>query len=326
MKIKKSLICLIIISLSIMFIPSCLAEEGGWILSFKVEDLKTKKLILEKDFVTGNEKIYASIFAGAEYNITVVFNIAVTVPRSVLKISTSLERASFLDRFWELHSRDYPMVNYNPSDRVVRFNQVKGNFTISLYGKIPINITEKRFNGYVINKPVNYVVLDLIGPNDENLDSIALTVIDSKIDEYQNLLNSKENDLKYIKSQGVISSYIKLYEKMLNQSKAEAEQGFVDNAIKILKLLSIEGAPKEPSPSILEILFYPTVLILVGVIGFVGFMFQRNRGKLNYTLMVIEEQIKELEGLGVRLSKIDKSISSNLESIKERLKKLVGVV
>lgn len=145
---------------------------------------------------------------------------------------------------------------------------------------------------------VNYIVLELRGPNDEILDYISFNVIDSKIHEYQNLLRLKENDLKNIKNQGVIISYIKLYEKMLNQSKFEAEQGFIDNAIKILNLLSIEGAPKEPTPSILETLFYPTVLILTGLIAFTRFMFQRSRAKLNYTLMVIEEQVKELEDLG----------------------------
>lgn len=325
MKTKISLICLALISTLIVTIPPSFSEEGGWILRYKVEDLKTKKLIIEKDFITGNEKIYEPIFSGGEYNVTVILNIAVTVPRSVLKLTTSLERASLLDRFWELHSKDYPVVNYNPSDKIVRFDQLKGNLTISMYGKIPQNITEKRFNGYVINKPVDYTVLELKGPNDETLDSISLNVIDSKIDKYRNLLGIKENDLRNIKNQGVVGSFVKLYERMLNQSKYEAELGFVDNAINILNLLSIEGAPKEPTPSILEILFYPTVLILIGVMAFTGFMFQRSRGKLNYTLMVIEEQVKELEGLGVRLSKIDKNISSNLESIKDRLKRLVGV-
>ncbi len=325
MKTKIPLVCLIIISISIMVIPSHCAEEGGWISWYKVEDLKTKKLIMEKDLITGNEKIYEPVLSGAEYNVTVVLNIAVTVPRSVLKINTSLERASLLDRFWELHTKDYPMVNYNPSEKAVRFNQVKGNLTISMYGRIPQNITEKIFNGYVINKAVDYSVLELRGPNDEILDYLSFNVIDSKIHEYRNLLRSKENDLKNIKNQGVISSYVKLYEKMLNQSKFEAEKGFIDNAIKILNLLSIEGAPKEPTPSILETLFYPTVLILIGVIVFTGFMFQRSRAKLNYTLMVVEEQVKELEGLGVRLSKIDKNISLNLDGIKDRLKRLVGV-
>lgn len=309
----------------IMTVPVYSINEGGWILKYKVEDLKTKKIIIEKDFTTGKENIYSPIFSGAEYNVTVVFNIAVTVPRSILKLTTSLERSSLLDRYWELYSKDYPVINYNPSDRIIRFNQVKGNLTISMYGKIPINITEKRFNGYVFNKAIEYVVLELTGPNDEILDSITFTVIDSKIDEYQTLLKSKENDLKNIRNQGVVSSYVQLYEKMINQSKLEAEQGFVENAIKILNLLSVEGAPREPVPSILEMLFYPTVIILIGIIAFAGFMFQRSRGKLNYTLMILEEQVKELEGLEVRMSKIDKNLSSNLESIKDRLKRLVGV-
>ena len=45
---------------------------------------------------------------------------------------------------------------------------------------------------------------------------------------------------------------------------------------------------------------------------------------MNYDKLVIEDQIKDLEGLTLRASKIDKNISVSLESVKERLKSLVG--
>jgi hypothetical protein len=51
----------------------------------------------------------------------------------------------------------------------------------------------------------------------------------------------------------------------------------------------------------------------------------RNRGKVGYFRLVIEDQIKDLEGLTLRASKIDRTISSNLASIEDRLKRLVGM-
>jgi len=56
-----------------------------------------------------------------------------------------------------------------------------------------------------------------------------------------------------------------------------------------------------------------------------AFLFMRNRGKVSYFKLVVEDQIKDLEGLTLRASKIDRTISSNLSSIEDRLKRLVGM-
>jgi hypothetical protein len=61
----------------------------------------------------------------------------------------------------------------------------------------------------------------------------------------------------------------------------------------------------------------------IAVIGFV--LFLRTRGKLSYFNMVVEDQIKDLEGLTLRASKIDRAMSANLDSVKDRLKRLVGM-
>jgi hypothetical protein len=63
---------------------------------------------------------------------------------------------------------------------------------------------------------------------------------------------------------------------------------------------------------------------LIVVVVLIGFMFVRTRGKLNYDKLVIEDQIKDLEGLTLRAAKIDKNLTVNLESVKDRLKSLVG--
>ncbi|MCJ7793562.1 hypothetical protein MUP42_01370, partial [Candidatus Bathyarchaeota archaeon] len=65
------------------------------------------------------------------------------------------------------------------------------------------------------------------------------------------------------------------------------------------------------------------VLAVVAVVFVV--MFLRVRGKISYFQLVVEDQIKDLEGLTLRAQKIDRTMSSNLESVKERLKRLVGM-
>jgi hypothetical protein len=56
-----------------------------------------------------------------------------------------------------------------------------------------------------------------------------------------------------------------------------------------------------------------------------GLMFLRVRGKIKYVLLVLEDQIKDLEGLTLRASKLDRTIASSLDSVKDRLKSLVGM-
>jgi hypothetical protein len=56
-----------------------------------------------------------------------------------------------------------------------------------------------------------------------------------------------------------------------------------------------------------------------------AFLFLRGRGQLSYVRLVIEDQIKDLEGLSLRASRVDRTISSSLESVKDRLKSVVGM-
>ena len=54
-------------------------------------------------------------------------------------------------------------------------------------------------------------------------------------------------------------------------------------------------------------------------------MFLRIRGRVSYFRLVVEDQIKDLEGLTLRASKIDRAMGSSLDSVKDRLKRLVGM-
>ena len=185
---------------------------------------------------------------------------------------------------------------------------------MSLYGKVPITAVK--------DKPVQYLLVTLYSPAGETLDNIKVKVVTAAMDEYQTLLLQKENKLQSLKDSGAAPGYIELYEKILNQSKVEAEEGYVENAIAILGTLSVSN---EPVSSYVEALFLPAVGILIAVSAVLGFMFIRGRGKLQYVLLILEDQIRDLEGLTLRASKVDRTLSSSLESVKDRLKSVVGM-
>ena len=75
----------------------------------------------------------------------------------------------------------------------------------------------------------------------------------------------------------------------------------------------------------MQALFIPVAVVLAAVAVVFAFLFLRIRGKVSYFQLVVEDQIKDLEGLSMRISRIDRAASSNLESVKDRLKRLVGM-
>ena len=324
---KKSVISVfLLILLTIMIMPAS-SDNEKWIIKYRIEDLKTKQLVLERDFESGKSSSYTPIFAGAEYNITLTLKIPMSVPYATLTLKTLLKHSSLLDRYWETHSSPPPtIIDYNPNSESLKIKQEKGTMIISLYGKVPDKITENRIDEKItLHSPVNYIAVELKGPDLQALDNIIIEVIDSKIFEYRNLLEEKESTLQNLKesSPKVAPAYIDLFENVISRAKYEEERGFVDKAIGLLNILTAENPPREHVPSMLETFFFPIVGGLVVVAAILGFLSLRAKGKIDYVLMVVEDQIRELEGLTFRLSKIDKNIYSNLEEVKNRLKSLV---
>ena len=109
----------------------------------------------EVDFDTNVNRDYASIFAGAEVNVTFSVNLAVTNPSSKLTLRTNMQHSNIEQGFWEKQSLDYVLLDYNPNSAFVEFNQVRGTLSISLYGKIPSTIAS--------NIPVDYIFVTLYG-------------------------------------------------------------------------------------------------------------------------------------------------------------------
>ena len=320
LRMKLLGLCLFLFLLAASMIPVHGIGTGEWIVNYRVEDLETGQLILESAFQTGEIIEYVPLFAGSELLVTITVDVALTATYANLRLATNLAPSTIEDRYWQLQSQDYQFVDYNPAQQYVEFQQVRGTFTILCYGRIPMGITQEKIGGFVLHKPEDYVLIKLTSPSGELLDRIKSDVLDAELDEYQNILEKRQDKLETLKDTGVAPGYIEIYEGVLEQAEAQAELGFVDEAIAILDLLAVS---QEPVSSSVEILFLPLMGGLAIAVVAVGFLYLRARGKRNYVLSVIEDQIKDLEGVTLRASKLDKNISLRLDSIKERLKKLI---
>ena len=319
MKIKVLTICLLVLLTVVSFgfiitTTQGAAGEGEWITSYTVEDPTTGALMVEVDFDTGENKTISPIFAGSELKITFTVDVPVTSPNTILKLKTSMLHSVIEDVYWKLVSQDYELIAYNPNSQEVTFYQVKDKLIMTLYGRVPITAVK--------DIPVQYLVVTLYGPAGETLDNIKLKVVTAAMDEYQTILLQKEEKLQSLKDSGVAAGYIELYENILNESKVQADLGNVESAIAMLDTLSVANPP---ASSTAEGLFLPVVGVLVVVAALFGFMFVRGRGRIQYVMMVLEDQIRDLEGLTLRAARVDRTISTSLESVKDRLKSVVGM-
>jgi len=287
--------------------------EGDWITNYSVEDPKTGQLMVEVNFDTGENQTLSSIFAGSELAITFTVDVPSTSPNTVLNLKTSMLHSQIEDVYWKLVSQDYDLIAYNPNSQDVSFYQTKGKLVLILYGRVPITA--------VRDIPVQYLIVTLYSSG-QALDNIKVRVVTAAMDEFDTIYEQKAEKLQSLKDNGVAPGYIELYGNVLNESRVQAEQGNVEGAIGMLNALSVSN---EPASSAIEGLFLPLIGVLVAVSVVLGFMFIRGRGKMQYVLLVLEDQIRDLEGLTLRASRVDRTISTSLESVKDRLKSIVGM-
>ena len=315
MRIRAYSICFLLLLTTIVSVTSIMSVrgigEGDWITSYLVEDTLTGQKLIEVDFATDDEPtVYAPIISGQE--LTVTFSVDVfTSGSGNLKLSTFMQKPSS-GPYWELIPDGYDLgAGYTPNQAAMEFSWEKGTFEMICYGRAP-----------KVTKAQNLTLVRLSGATGDVLDAITAMVLTAGADEYQNLYNQKEDRLQSLIDSGVDSGYTDFYENMLNQSQKLVNSGYVDEAISLLNAIPSSG---EPMGSSLEMIMLPAIGIAGVAAVIFAFMFLRARGKNSYAQMVIEDQIRDLEGLTLRAARVDRTISSNLESVKDRLKSLVGM-
>lgn len=315
MNSKKLAICLLVLLATMSLVtvmPANAIGEGDWITSYTVEDTNTGQKLIEADFAVSDEPtILSPIVSGEALTVTFTVNVF-TSGAGNLKLATYMMKPAS-GTYWELIPGDYDLgASYQPNSASFTFGWQKGTFQMICYGKA---------SNVVKATNVTLVQLSAEGTSDI-LDAVKATVLTAGASDFQNLYDQKEAKLQSMIDSGVAAGYTEIYSNMLNQSKALVNKGYVNEAIALLNALPNTG---EPIGAAMEMILYP--LIAVAAIAAVLFavMFMRARGRNSYFKMVVEDQIKDLEGLTLRASKIDRTMSSSLDSVKDRLKRLVGM-
>ena len=286
--------------------------EGDWITAYTVEDSQTGQKLIEADFAISDEPtILAPVISGEPLKVTFTVNVF-TSGSGNLKLATYMQKPSS-GPYWELVPGDYDLgTSFTPNAASMEFAWEKGTFEMICYGQAT-RVTRAT--------NVTLVQLSSAGAADI-LDAIQVTVLTTGADEFQNLYDQKEDKLQDLINSGVAAGYITMYGNMLNQSKALVGKGYVNEAIALLNAIPSSG---EPIGSALEMIMIPAIGITAAAAVIFAFMFLRARGKNSYVQLVIEDQIKDLEGLALRASRVDRTISSSLQNIKDRLTDLVGM-
>jgi len=291
------------------------AQGNGWITSYDIYDYNSNQHLAEYNSVTGVNQTLAPILPGADIKVTFTINVF-TAGSGDLKLATSLGQL-IQGQYWQIDTQsNYTLgPDFSASAKIASFNWVKGTFTMSVIGVVPTpSATETQ-------APVN--VVTLYGPTSGiPLDQITVSSTSADMSQFLTLYSQKAAHLKTLESSGVVQGYIDIYTHVLNDSQIVANAGDVPDAITMLNGLSTSN---EPIASSTQALFLPIIGVLAAAAVIFVFLFLRVRGKISYYQLVVEDQIKDLEGLTLRATKIDRTLASNLDSIKDRLKNLVGL-
>lgn len=325
-KLKKKILALsLVLLLTAIMVTSIAAStvkaqtatptpaSGGWITSYTIDDYNTGKLLASS---SNGQTVQTIQSPSPGEDLKVTFTVDVfTGGSGELSLGTSLQQL-LQGQYWQLSSGStYSLgsefsASANPAD----FTWTQGTFTMTVIGVVPTP------SSGVQSAPVDLVTL--YGPNGGTLAQIQVTAVGGAMATFLALYNQQNAELNHLISSGVNSGYTQLFTSVLNESKAVANAGDVTDATAMLNALNPSNAP--PS-STMQALFIPLVAVVAVVAVVFAFMWFRVRGKVSYFQLVVEDQIKDLEGLTLRISRIDRQSSSTLESVKDRLKRLVGM-
>jgi len=288
---------------------------GGWITQYTVQDSNTGATIVDT-----SKNQYGAILQGEELEVTATIHIGQSGTN--LQLTTNLDHSSLQGNYYWQDQSSYSLGNFNPNSKTIVFPETVGTLVISCFGLVPTgSVTQTGPNGITLDIPTPLNLMILEDPNGATLDQITLNITDSAINNYLAILSQKESSLSSLKSQGIDPGFIQMYSNVISESEALEGEGFATEAAQMLNGLNVSTPPSASTVGIL----IPVAGVMAAIAVIFAFLFLRIRGKVSYIQLVVEDQIKDLEGLTLRISRIDRMASSNLESVKDRLKRLVGM-
>jgi hypothetical protein len=309
-----SLLIILTTMMIVSFSPVKAVGQGQWITTYAIED-SSGQLLVQYDPTTNTTNTLAPVLPGTDIKVTFTVNV-IALGADTLRLSTSLQKSTANpSSYWGLQSSTYDMGStYNPASQSTTFKWTEGTFDMILYGKVPNSASS-------VAQTISVVSL-YSGSGGTALDQITVQATSAGLANFNVLYSQQQTKLNKLISDGVSQGYIDIFTNVLNASRTIANAGDVNNAIALLNGLNTANAPVS---STMESLFLPIIGVLAAVAVIFVVLFLRIRGKVSYFQLVVEDQIKDLEGLTLRASKIDRTMSSSLDSVKDRLKRLVGM-
>jgi hypothetical protein len=288
------------------------AGAGDWIIAYTIEDAETGELLAQFDSENDINDTLTSAIPGSDLKVSFTIDIF-TGGADTLKLSTGLSKSSsHPNGYWELETEDYDMgSSYNPASASTSFKWTEGTIDMVLYGKVPTTASATA-------KTVSIIKL---ASGSSTIEEVTVQATSSDLANFNRLYANHQDALENLRASGVDASYTQMYENVLSVAQDIAEAGDPENAVALLNGLDSAGAPPG---STMQALFLPLIVVMAVIAVIFVVMFMRTRGKLSYFQLVVEDQVKDLEGLTLRASKIDRAMSASLDSVKDRLKRLVG--
>jgi hypothetical protein len=294
---------------------------GQWITKYTIADAQTGENILTRDFTTNTISGTGYILENEELEVTATINIGTNDPSADLNLVTSMLHSSSQSVYWAIQTSAYSQGSSNPNSNTLQIPELQGTLVVICYGLTQSNVVEQSGpNGITLNVPYPITLIGITDPSGNVLDQIKPNLINADIENYLNLLSTREASLKSYQSSGVEPGFVTIYKNTLTQSETLNNDGFTDGAIGMLNAINVPAPPTAASTAF----YIPLAVVLAVVAALFAFMFMRIRGRISYFQLVVEDQIKDLEGLTMRASKIDRTMSANLENVKDSLKRLVG--
>ena len=302
----KFSILIISIFLSAILLPISYAQAPAVLTNFTVLD------------PNGNDVTDEFLVAGGVYTINFEIEIGATLSDNIL-LTTSMEKSG--NSFWTLNN-NYQGVDtsvWTPGSQSITFQAVEGTAQFTLDGKIPESITEKD----VVDMDKTVHAFELVPLLVMSLDSMEIldertyTITDQTIISYDALLQSKLEKLNSISMEG---KYNSLALEIVSEAEYLTTFGLYDDAIKLLNTIPDSDYPAPPSTTTLFII--ASVILGITTIAF-ALLFIRTRSSSSYMSSSVSEKADKLDLLLIKASRIDKSLSDDLETIKRELKELI---
>jgi len=148
------------------------------------------------------------------------------------------------------------------------------------------------------------------------LDQRILNVTDQTMIQYQNVLSSKQNLLS---SSQTIPQYVTLGQGIIEQAEELARVGYVEDATKILSVIPSSGLPSPPG---VESTFLYIAIGIGVVAALLAVMFLRANSNKSLIARQADDKAKKLDVLLVKANRIDKSLATEIETVKKELEEL----